>query len=125
MIKLQVHLIRCSRSYSSSLLFTIKYGEGFPPGQSLHIVHSTTHKSIRHKLTTILICKLTLISCLAAKGLSNDFDHKKDDAVLIAIGGNWSEGIYYQGLIREEGMQQSTSKNRMGGGTLLEKYSNI
>ncbi len=31
----------------------------------------------------------------------------------------------YQGRIREEGMQQSTSKNRMGGGTLLEKYSNI
>ncbi len=30
-----------------------------------------------------------------------------------------------QGRIREEGMQQSTSKNRMGGGMLLEEYSNI
>ncbi len=32
---------------------------------------------------------------------------------------------YGQGRIREEGMQQPTSKNRMGGGMLLEKYSNI
>ena len=31
----------------------------------------------------------------------------------------------YQGRIREEGMQQTKKKNRMGGGTLLEKYSNI
>ncbi len=30
---------------------------------------------------------------------------------------------YYQGRIREEGMQQSTSKNRMGGGMLLEKFT--
>ncbi len=31
----------------------------------------------------------------------------------------------YQGRIREEGMQQSTSKNRMGGGMLLEKYISV
>ncbi len=32
---------------------------------------------------------------------------------------------FYQGRIREEGMQQSTSKNLMGGGMVLEKYSNV
>ena len=32
---------------------------------------------------------------------------------------------FYQGCIREEGMQQSTSKNLMGGGMVLEKYSNV
>ncbi len=45
--------------------------------------------------------------------------------------GAWKLGIataynnYWTITSREEGMQQSTSKNWMDGGTLLEKYSNI
>ncbi len=51
---------------------------------------------------------------LYLSGFFTKFDHKLASVV-----------VYYQGRIREEGMQQSTSKNWMGGVTLLEKYSNI